>query len=116
MSDQLIAHVEIPSSNLEQTETFLNKVFGWEFKPFGNGYLLFNDHKGIMVGIRLVEKVNSGDTTVFHINVNNIDELLNKVKSNGGNIFKEKSVIPAMGWYALLKDPQGNIIGLYQKH
>ena len=116
MADQLIAHIEIPSSNLDETKRFLNKVFGWEFKPFGNGYMLFNNHKGIMVGIRKVEKVNSGDTTVFHINVQNIDETLNAAKSSGGSIFKEKTVIPAMGWYALIKDPQGNIIGLYQKH
>ncbi len=116
MADHLIAHVEIPSSDLNQTKDFFNKVFGWEFKPFGNGYMLFNNHKGIMVGIRQVEKVNSGDSTVFHINVPSIDEVLNKVKSSGGNIFKGKTVIPAMGWYALLKDPQGNIIGLFQKH
>ena len=116
MADQLIAHVEIPSSNLDQTKNFFSKVFGWEFKPFGKGYLLFNNHKGIMVGIRQVEKVNSGDTTVFHINVPDIDQILNAAKTNGGNVFKEKTVIPAMGWYALIKDPQGNIIGLYQKH
>ena len=116
MADQLIAPVEIPSSYLDQTKEFFNKVFGWEFKPFGKGYLLFNNHKGIMVGIRQVEKVNSGDTTVFHVNVSNIDQILSTARSNGGSVFKEKTVIPAMGWYALIKDPQGNIIGLYQKH
>ncbi len=116
MADHLIAHVEIPSSNLDQTKDFFSKVFGWEFKPFGKGYMLFNNHKGIMVGIRQVEKVNSGDTTVFHVNVTNIDEALNSAKTNGGSIFKEKVVIPAMGWYALMKDPQGNIIGLYQRN
>lgn len=116
MADHLIAHVEIPSSNPDQTKDFFSKVFGWEFKPFGKGYMLFNDHKGTMVGIRQVEKVNSGDTTVFHVNVNNIDETLKAAKSNGGSTFKEKSIIPAMGWYALLKDPQGNIVGLYQRN
>ena len=116
MADHLIAHIEIPSSDLNQTKDFFTKVFGWEFKPFGNGYMLFNNHKGIMAGIREVKKVNSGDTTVFHINVQNIEEILDVVKANGGSVFKEKTVIPAMGWYALIKDPQGNIIGLYQKH
>ena len=116
MADQLIAHVEIPSSDLNQTKEFFTKVLGWEFKPFGTGYMLFNNHKGTMVGVRQVEKVNSGDTTVFHVYVTNIDETLEAVKANGGEVFKGKTVIPAMGWYALLKDPQGNIVGLYQKH
>jgi uncharacterized protein len=116
MAEPLIAHVEIPSSDLEKAKSFFNQVFGWEFKPFGKGYMLFNNHKGIMVGLRQVEKVHSGDTTVFHVNVLSIDETLKAVKENGGSVFKEKTVIPAMGWYALLEDPQGNIIGLYQKH
>ena len=115
MSGHLIAHVEIPTTDLNRESLFLNNVFGWEFKEFGKGYLLFNNHKGIMVGLRNVENVSKGDTTVFHVNTNNIGEVLKKAKDNGGKIAREKTVIPAMGWYALLTDPEGNTIGLYQK-
>jgi len=116
MPNLLISHVEIPSTNLEKSKDFFNKVFGWEFKPFGRGYLLFNNHKGIMVGLREVEKIAEGDATVFHVTVESIDEILKKVKENGGKVKREKTVIPAMGWYALLTDIDGNTIGLYQKN
>ena len=116
MSDLLIAHVEIPATNLDKESSFLKNVFGWEFKPFGNGYLLFNNHKGIMVGLRKVDNVSTGDTTVFHINVTDIDNALKSAGENGGKIKREKTVIPAMGWYALITDPEGNTIGLYQKN
>ena len=115
MTDLLISHVEIPVTNLDRSKTFFNIVFNWNFKPFGNGYLLFNNHKGIMVGLRKVDKVLSGDTTVFHVNVGNIDEVLSVAETNGGSIKRGKTVIPAIGWYALLSDPDGNTIGLYQK-
>ena len=115
MSDLLIAHVEIPSTDLDRSSSFLNKIFGWEFKAFGKGYLLFNNYKGIMVGLRKVDNVSAGDTTVFHVNVKDIDEMLNKAKENGGKVKREKTVIPAMGWYALITDPDENTIGLYQK-
>ena len=115
MSDLLIAHVEIPSTDLDRSSLFFNKIFGWEFKAFGNGYLLFNNHKGIMVGLRKVDKVTAGDTTVFHVNIKDIDEVLKKAEENGGKVKREKTVIPAMGWYALLSDPDGNTIGLYQR-
>ena len=115
MSDLLIAHVEIPSTDLDRSSLFFNKIFGWEFKAFGNGYLLFNNHKGIMVGLRKVDKVTTGDTTVFHVNIKDIDEVLKKAEENGGKVKREKTVIPAMGWYALLSDPDGNTIGLYQR-
>jgi len=115
MSDLLIAHVEIPSTDLDRSSSFLNNIFGWEFKAFGKGYLLFNNYKGIMVGLRKVDKVADGDTTVFHVRVTDIDEVLNKAKENGGKVKREKTVIPAMGWYALITDPDENTIGLYQK-
>ena len=115
MLTPLIAHVEIPSTNLDRTKDFLLKLLNWDFKPFGKGYLLFNNHKGIMVGLRKVEKVSSGDTTVFHVNVENIENILKSVESIGGKTKRGKTVIPAMGWYALINDPDGNTIGLYQK-
>jgi predicted enzyme related to lactoylglutathione lyase len=45
----------------------------------------------------------------------NIDSILKKVKDNGGAVKRTKTVIPAMGWYALFNDPDGNTVGLYQK-
>jgi predicted enzyme related to lactoylglutathione lyase len=116
MSDYLIAHVEIPTTDLEKEVLFLKNVFGWEFKAFGQGYLLFNNHKGIMVGLRKVDNIAAGDTTVFHVNITDIDEVIQKAKENGGKVNREKTVIPAIGWYALINDPDGNTIGLYQKN
>jgi len=115
MSTPLIAHVEIPSTNLDRTSEFLKNVFGWEFKPFGNGYVLFNNHRGIMAGLRKVENVVNGDCTVFHVSVESIDEILEKAKNHDGQVKTGKTIIPAMGFYALLMDPDGNTIGLYQK-
>lgn len=115
MADTLIAHVEIPVTNLESAKNFYQNVLGWNFKPFGNGYLLFNNQKGTMVGIRLVDEVAKGESTTFHINIPDIESILNKAKDSGGAVKRNRTVIPAMGWYALMDDPDGNTIGLYQK-
>lgn len=115
MANPLISHIEIPSTNLDTTKDFFNKLLGWEFKAFGNGYLLYNNHKGIMVGLRKVDRIGKGDNTVFHISVENIDEILTKCVELGGSLKRGKTIIPAMGWYALFFDPDGNTIGLYQK-
>lgn len=115
MAETLIGHVEIPTTDLEKAKHFYHKVLGWDFKPFGNGYLLFNNHKGIMVGLRLVEKVNVGDTPVFHVNIPELNSILERVKDNGGAIKRNKTTIPAIGYYALFYDLDGNTIGLFQK-
>ena len=116
MATDLIAHVEIPSTNLNKTTEFFIRLFQWDFKPFGKGHLLYNSHHGTTVGLRKVDNVKSGDTTTFHIYVKGIDSILEKTKEIGGQVFRQKTIIPAMGYYALIKDPDGNIIGLYQKN
>ena len=115
MAENLIAHCEIPTTDLDRSKEFYHKVLGWDFKSFGNGYLLFNNHKGTMVGLRQVDVVAKGESTVFHVNMPDIDSILKKVKDNGGAVERTKTVIPAMGWYALFNDPDGNTIGIYQK-
>jgi hypothetical protein len=116
MLNPLIAHIEIPSTNLDKSKDFFKKVFNWDFKPFGSGYLLFNNHKGIMAGLRKADTIAKGDSPVFHINVEDIDDVIKKTSESGGSIKREKTIIPAMGWYALIYDPEGNTIGLYQKN
>lgn len=116
MSLPLIAHIEIPSTDLDKSKEFYKNLFGWEFKPFGTGYYLFNNYKGIMVGLRQAEKIMTGDATRFHVLVEDIDAVLKKAGELGGKTERAKTVIPAMGYYALLSDDIGNVIGLYQKN
>ena len=64
--------------------------------------------------MRKSDKIVVGDNTIFHVLVDDIDETLLKVLNAGGKIERRKTVIPAMGYYALLRDVDGNIIGLFQ--
>jgi predicted enzyme related to lactoylglutathione lyase len=114
MASDLLAHAEIPSTDLDRSKEFYSKMFGWDFKPFGTGYLLFNTHKGFTIGLRKTDNIAKGDTTIFHVRVDKVDDYLKKAKEHGGDIFRGKTIIPAMGAYALIKDTEGNIIGLYQ--
>jgi predicted enzyme related to lactoylglutathione lyase len=114
MASDFIAHVEIPVTDTEKSADFYGKLFGWSFKPFGRGYLLFNTHKSFTIGLRKVDKVFQGDATIFHVRVDDINKHTEKAAQLGGEIFRGKTTIPAMGYYALIKDIDGNIIGLYQ--
>ncbi len=116
MIHPIIAHVEIPVNHLQKAAEFYFSLFGWEFKSFGKGYLLFNPHKGITAGLRESKHITGGDTTIFHIHVDNIDDILSKVEHLGGKKVRGRTVIPVMGWYALIADTDGNTIGLFQSH
>ncbi len=114
MENPVIAHIEIPVTDLDKAKEFYQQLFDWNFKEFGKGYLLCKSDKGMTKGLRKVEKIVKGDCTIFHIKVDKIDSYLEKVKGIGGDIARQKTVIPVYGYYALVSDPDGNTIGLYQ--
>lgn len=116
MASIFISHAEIPATNPETSKEFFNKVFGWDFRPFGKGYMLYNTHKGVTIGLRQASDIAKGNTTIFHIHVDNIEETLKKAAEAGGKIERQKTTIPVMGWYALINDPDGNTIGLFETH
>ena len=45
-----------------------------------------------------------------------LEDIINKAEVCGGKVKRDRTTIPAMGWYALIFDPDGNTIGLYQKN
>ncbi len=53
-------------------------------------------------------------TPTIAVIVKNIDESINKAKASGGSVVMEKKEMMGMGWYAYIKDTEGNIIGVWQ--
>lgn len=46
--------------------------------------------------------------------VSDIDAATKKVKALGGTVMKDKTVIPGMGWLAIITDPTGAMVGLWK--
>jgi len=51
---------------------------------------------------------------VCTIDVDNIDEFIEKIRSAGGKNVLGKMPITGIAWLAYCKDPEGNIFGIYQ--
>ncbi|TSC96775.1 MAG: glyoxalase/bleomycin resistance protein/dioxygenase, partial [Candidatus Peregrinibacteria bacterium Greene1014_49] len=51
---------------------------------------------------------------VFAINVSSIDEKVEQLLKVGGTVVKPKMEMMGMGFYAYLKDSEGNVIGLWE--
>jgi predicted enzyme related to lactoylglutathione lyase len=48
------------------------------------------------------------------VEVDSIDEVVAKATANGGTLAVEKTPITEGSWWALLRDPDGNEIGLFE--
>ena len=53
-------------------------------------------------------------TPTIVIDVPDIKAHIKKVKDNGGTLVDDITEIPGMGMYARFRDPEGNLMGLWQ--
>jgi predicted enzyme related to lactoylglutathione lyase len=58
--------------------------------------------------------VTTGQVVRDYIEVTSIEDALTAAERTGGSVKEPKSEIPGMGWFAVLNDPEGNEVGLFQ--
>lgn len=111
-----ICHIEIMATDLEKAQKFYSELFGWKIKKMEEfpDYLGFETGKEPGGGIMKVDKVNPSDGILFYVYVEDIEKYLTKAKQLSGKIVKEKTEIPNVGWFGLLSDLDGNIIGVFK--
>lgn len=108
-------HIEIPAGDPEASARFYEQVFGWTAVRDMPGYLMFRAGEG--EGGAFVERpaAPKGTGVIPYATVASIDETLTKVEHAGGRTIETKSPIQeGRSWWALVADPHGNEIGLYE--
>jgi predicted enzyme related to lactoylglutathione lyase len=110
-----INHVEFPADDPQRAMRFYSAVAGWEFgeQPGMPGYHLFQSGEGYggAIGQR---GVSIGPTLRLYIEVDSIEKALAASDANGGTTKEPKTDIPGWGWFAVVTDPEGTDIGLFQ--
>jgi len=125
-----VVHFEIHAKDPERTQKFYQEVFGWTITDMGpqmGNYRVVETGKdtagsqwnGINGGItpRRGEGPKGGEPVnayVCTIEVENIDETLDKIEKAGGTVALDKMEVPGVGLLAYRKDPEGNIFGVLQ--
>ena len=113
-----VVHFEINSDNPEVARRFYKKVFGWEIsKQEGDfEYWLIktgeDDKQGINGAIK--GRKSASEKVVNTINVQSIDDSLNKILDYGGTIMHRKEAVTGVGYTAYFKDVDGNTFCLFE--
>jgi predicted enzyme related to lactoylglutathione lyase len=110
-----INHIEFPADDPQRAMRFYEAVAGWTFSAAEGfpDYWTFRTSEGYggAVGKR---DVSTGHILRDYIEVNSIDDALGASDRTGGTTKEPKSEIPGMGWFAVVIDPEGSEIGLFQ--
>ncbi len=128
MKQSPVVHFEMPTKDKERVKKFYAETFGWQMTQLGeemSNYVLAGttpvDENQMALNPGAInggffdykdDELNRAPHVV--IQVENIDESIEKVMKNGGEIKGEKMDIPGVGTYASIKDSEGNIVGILQ--
>jgi predicted enzyme related to lactoylglutathione lyase len=106
-----IGHFEIPADDVDNLRNFYSSLFGWDFeKGETQGYYII---KNAGISGALAQKENPQQVSTQFVNVESVEDYINKAKQLGGRVVKDRQEI-SEGYYAVLEDPQKNTIGIWQ--
>ena len=111
---QPISYVELNSPDLEATNAFFGKVFGWSAQPFAApDYLVapHGDAPGVDAG--LLTSRDGQPRTVPVIRVEDLDAVLESVAEHGGTLVVPPFVLTGVGRGCYVVDPTGLLLGLH---
>jgi len=108
---------EIPVSDFERAKTFYETIYNMKIDPFEAGPIKMGifPHSGVGGAICFGEHYTPGSNgVVIYLDANpDLDKVLNKIESAGGEVLQtKKQISDEFGFMALFIDSEGNRIAL----
>jgi predicted enzyme related to lactoylglutathione lyase len=110
-----ITHIDIPVADMERAKEFYSDLFGWhiEAPPGFEDYPMWRAPNEISGG-GLAPRSDEFTQPRSYVEVDSIDETVTKAMAAGGSVVMEKAPITETSWWAVICDPDGNHVGLYE--
>lgn len=128
-----VVHFEIPADDVQRAISFYTDTFGWKINKFDmpadsstNGEPYYGvittdmDEKGRpttpgAINGGLMKRAHPGHVMANYIDVDSIDDMMKAVIDHGGvQVMAKTEIAPGMGWIAMFKDTEGNMMGLHE--
>lgn len=109
-----VVHFEIVGKDGEALKKFFSELFDWEIdsnNPMNYG-MVSGEEGGIGGGISTMMKDDAKGHAIFYVEVDSVQNSLEKAEQLGGKIVVPETVIPDMVTFGMFNDPEGNLIGL----
>ena len=119
-----VVHFEVPFDDAERARGFYKELFGWQIVEMPEmGYTIVSTgpsgdqgptEPGYIGGGMLSRQQAATDRPVIVIDVDSIDETLQRVGGMGGSTVVGRTPVGEMGFAAYFTDPEGNVMGLWE--
>src|SRR3712207_2453078 len=119
-----VVHFEIPFDDGERARGFYKELFGWQLMEMPEmNYTIVSTgpsgdqgptEPGYIGGGMLSRQQAATSGPVLVIDVDSIDQTLDRVGGMGGSTVVGRTPVGEMGFAAYFTDPEGNVIGLWE--
>jgi len=106
-----VIHWEIGGQDAVKLRRFYAALFDWQITGDAEYGLVSAADGGIGGGI-LQTRQGMPSYVTFHVGVDDLEETLERAASLGGSTLVPPSPIQGIGAFAMVADPEGNVIGL----
>lgn len=110
-----ITHVDIPVGDMAAATQFYSKLFGWQIAEMEGfeGYPMWQAPNRISGG-GLAPRSDDFTQPRSYVEVDSIDDTIAAATAAGGSVAMAKENITDTSWWAVIIDPDGNHIGLFE--
>jgi uncharacterized protein len=119
-----VVHFEIPFDDGDRARGFYREAFGWDVQEMPEmSYTMASSgpsgergpsEPGFINGGLYKRDLGPASGPAIVIDVESIDSSLKQIERLGGSTVVSKEPVADMGFVAYFKDPEGNIIGLWE--
>lgn len=113
-----VIEFNIAADDTERASAFYETVFDWEIAeaegPFRYSVVSTGDEEDPGIDGRITLRAAKWQRIMCIVEVDSLDETLERVTAAGGKIIEPRTVIPGEGYMAACEDTEGNVFGIME--
>ena len=109
--------IDLMSSDTDKSRAFYGQLLGWtadEPKEAFGGYTNFRLDGEPVAGLMTAQQADMPDVWSVYLAVDDAEKTVEVAKANGGQVYVEPMAVGDLGTMAVLADPGGAMIGMWQ--
>lgn len=111
-------HVELATTDLNKAKSFYRSLFDWKLNDMdmggGHSYTVVEVGEGTGGGMMQHPMPNASSAWLAYVGVENVAAATARAEALGATIFRPVTEIPDIGSFAIIIDPTGAMLALWQ--
>jgi len=112
-------HLELNTPDPEKAKTFYSQLFQWKLESIPNPAVPSGSYTMIEVGSGtgggIMKQIPGGPSGwLAYVEVDDVRATTQQVERLGGKVMKDVTEVPGMGWFSIIQDPTGSMLGLWK--